>query len=244
MKEQKEYTEGISVSESKFLTWLDNYWYHYKWVTLVAAFFLIVAIVCIAQSCSKTPSDVKITYAGPVSLTGEQELAIQSAVSRELPDSFSDKSKAQVEILNYYILSKEQIEKAQKETDASGYKVYIDTYFISSEQDTFESQLMTGTSNVLLLDPSIFESLGGMAESERLMPLDQILGETPDGSVSRFGIRLGDTELYKNNPQLKVLPADTILCLHVKILNQKQKYYDKDVEAFKALAVIASEVEE
>lgn len=241
MKDQKEYTEGIAIKENKFLMWLDNYWYHYKWVTIVVAFFLIVAIVCIAQSCSKVPSDVKITYAGPVSLTGEQKLSIQSAVAKELPHDFSDKEKVQVDLLNYYILSKEQIEEAQEETDADGYKVYVDTYFITSEQETFESQLMTGSSSVLLLDPSIFDSLGGNAASERLKPLADIFGETPEKSVNGFGIRLGDTELYKNNPEMQVLPADTVLCLHEKLISQKQKYYDKDVEAFKALATVAAE---
>lgn len=241
MKEQKEYTEGIAVEESKFLKWFDNYWYHYKWITIVVAFFLIVAIVCIAQSCSQTPSDLKITYAGPASLSGEQKMAVQSAVAKELPDDFSKKGKAQVDLLNYYILSKEQIEEAQKETDADGYKVYVDTYFITSEQETFESQLMTGSSSVLLLDPSIFDSLGGNAASERLVPLKDVLGETPAGAINGFGIRLGDTELYQKNPELKALPADTVLCLHVKLLSQKQKYYDKDVEAFKALAASALE---
>ena len=244
MKESKEYTEGIAINENKFVLWLDNYWYHYKWVTIVVAFFLIIAIICIAQSCSKVPSDVKLTYAGPAYLSGDKKLAIESAVSGEMPEGFSKNGKAEIDLLSYYILSKEQIEDIQKETDSEGRpKEYVDTYFITSEQETFESQLMTGSSSVLLLDPSIFDSLGGNAASERLRPLNEIFDNVPDKNVNGFGIRLGDTEAYRSNPELQVLPADTILCLHEKLLSQKQSVYDKDVEAFKALATLADDGE-
>ena len=34
---------------SKFLKWLDNYWYHYKWHTIIVAFFLIIGIISTVQ---------------------------------------------------------------------------------------------------------------------------------------------------------------------------------------------------
>jgi len=238
-KEQKEYTEGIAVGESRALSWLDNFWYHYKWVTIVVAFFLIVGIVCIAQACSVTPVDVNLTYAGPATLSSAQKLAIHSVVARALPEGFSDKDSAEVNLINYYILSKEQIEEEQKKTNADGSPVYVDTYFITNEQETFESQMMTGSGAILLIDPSIFDSLGGNAQSVRLRKLSEVLGYTPEGAINDFGIRLGDTELYRSNPELRVLPEDTVLCLHAKVVSQKQKDYDKQVEAFKALAIIA-----
>ena len=30
--------KDIAVEKGKFLKWLDNYWYHYKWVTIGAVF--------------------------------------------------------------------------------------------------------------------------------------------------------------------------------------------------------------
>ena len=36
---------------NRFLKWLDNYWYHYKWRTIVILFFAVLLIVCVVQ-CS------------------------------------------------------------------------------------------------------------------------------------------------------------------------------------------------
>ena len=31
-------------SQSKFLRWWDNYWYHYKWHTIIAGFFIFLVL--------------------------------------------------------------------------------------------------------------------------------------------------------------------------------------------------------
>ena len=64
MKAEKQYTEGISTANNKFVSWLENYWYHYKWITLVVAFLVVVVAVCTIQSCTAKSSDINITYAG------------------------------------------------------------------------------------------------------------------------------------------------------------------------------------
>ena len=242
MKDEKQYTEGISVKESGFLAWFDNFWYHYKWVTLVVAFFVIVISICVIQSCSQEPTDVLVTYAGPAYLKQEQKVNVEKIFSKNIPDEISKDENAKAGLSAYYILSKEQIEEAQKQTEVDengdSYKVYVDTRFIAEEMEAFESQLMTGSGSVLLIDKSIYDSLvGENGNSQRLVPLAEVLGAKPEGAIGNFGIRLGDTEIYKNNMQLQCLPADTVLCLHAKILGQKD--YDNEIAMFKAMAKIA-----
>lgn len=242
MKDEKQYTEGISVKENGFLAWFDNFWYHYKWVTLVAVFFAIVVSICVIQACSQEPTDILVTYAGPAYLKQEQKVNIEKILSKNIPDEIAKEDSAKAGLSAYYILSKEQIEHAQKQTevDESGeaYKVYIDTRFIAEEMESFESQLMTGSGSVLLIDKSIYDSLvGENGNSERLVPLADTLGEKPESAIGNYGIRLGDTEIYRNNPQLQCLPADTVLCLHAKILGQKD--YDNEIAMFKTMAKIA-----
>ena len=70
-----------------------------------------------------------------------------------------------------------------------------------------------------------------------MKPLAEIFGEKPVGAIDKYGIRLGDTELYKNSIELQVLPADTIICLHEQIVCQRD--YDKEIEAFKKIAKLA-----
>ena len=244
MKDEKQYTEGISVKESGFLAWLDNFWYHYKWVTLVAVFFVIVISVCIIQSCSQEPTDILVTYAGPAYLKQEQKVNIEKILSINIPDEITKDDSAKAGLSSYYILSKQQIEHEQKQTEVDengeSYKVYVDTHFITQEMEAFESQLMTGSGSVLLIDRSIYDSLvGENGNSERLVPLTDTLGKKPEGAIGDFGIRLGDTEIYRSNMQLQCLPADTVLCLHAKILGQKD--YDNEIAMFKTMAKIADE---
>ena len=56
---------GEIVYESKFTRWLDNFWYHYKWTTIIAVFALFVVLVCTLQMCNKDKNDVSVLSAGP-----------------------------------------------------------------------------------------------------------------------------------------------------------------------------------
>ena len=51
-------------TDSKFIAWLDNYWYHNKWVTVIVAFFVIVFAVCVLQTCTREKTDITVLYAG------------------------------------------------------------------------------------------------------------------------------------------------------------------------------------
>lgn len=245
MNDEKIETTDIVIKKGKFLTWLDNYWYHYKWVTIIVAFFLIVALICTLQVCTKTDYDISVTYAGQVSLKANQKVDFQKALQNSLPEEFSSEDSEQetaVELISYFVLSQEQIEKLEKQTevDSNGdvSKVYIDRAFVTNEMDSFEAQLTTGSGSVLFVDRWIYDSfLDSDGNCERLMPVSEVLGENAKGTVGAYGIRLGDTELYKNNPQLSFLPEDTVICLHRKIIGQKG--YEQEIAAFKAYTVVA-----
>ena len=238
MNGEKQHTEGISVKGNKFLSRLDNYWYHYKWVTLVAAFLIVVFSVCIIQSCAQKDSDISITYAGRAMFTEIDRKSIEGVFADALPEEFEkDASSA---LLSYYILSKEQIEEMEKETHADGEDVYVDRSFITSEKENFESQLQTDTSSILLLEPWLYREMVGNNQSTQVIkPLSEIFGETPEGALDNYGIRLGDTELYKNNPELSCLSEDTVICLFEKRLWQKEKDYNMEIAAFKAFTKLA-----
>ena len=107
MKDEKQYTEGISVKDNKFLAWLDNYWYHYKWTTIVVAFAVVIFSVCIIQACSNKRADVLVTYAGPTYLQVDQKVSMEQAIGKTI----NGESASTVGFKAYYILTKEQIEQ-------------------------------------------------------------------------------------------------------------------------------------
>ncbi len=234
MNDDKQYTEGISVNKSKALLWFENYWYHYKWATIVAAFLIVVFAVCTIQACSNTKKDIAITYAGRSYLSLEQNADIEKVLSGALPEE-----KSQVELLSYYVLSKEQIEKLQGTKDENGDPIHIDTVFIDQEFDTFVSQLQTGTGSILLIDRWVYDSFFSEdGTTERLMPLSETLGVKPECAIDEYGILLKDTELYQNNAAIRLLPGDTVVCLHRKLLAQKN--YEKEIEGFQSIAKVAA----
>ena len=48
---------------------ISNYWYHFKWPTIIASFFVIFATFCIIQMVTRENPDLYVMYTGPVSLS-------------------------------------------------------------------------------------------------------------------------------------------------------------------------------
>ena len=241
MKEEKLQTEEISTKNSKFLSWLDNFWYHYKWRTIIIAFVVIVLGVCSINLLTTPQSDILITYAGPKEFVTapEEKAAINSALSDVSAKIYGDKARASLN--SFLVYSKEQIEEIESELDENGNQKYtVDTAFITSELNSFDEYSKSGSSFILLLDPSVYQRLLNQSgETERLVDLSAIYESTPEGANDKYSVRLGDTKLYQSVAEIRALPADTIVCLHGKlILSVNQKEYDKQLEVFKELAML------
>ncbi len=243
MSNDKQYTEGIVIEKSKFSLWFENYWYHYKWPTIAAVFFILVFTVCIAQSCSKDPSDLTVTYVGRQSLTSAQKASIGTLINSNLESQSEKANKVNATFTSYYVLSKEQIEELRAETDEEGKpKNFVDSAFIDNEYDTFLSQLQGGGLSVLLLDEWVYRGFFTDGQTENLLPLADVFGETPKGAIDVYAVRLGDTEIYKNNSELRALPADTVVCLHRKLLGKSHSTLE--LEAFKMFAKLENKEKE
>ena len=117
---KKEYTEGISIEKSRFLSWLDNYWYHYKWITLGVAFFLILIIICTVQMCTKEDNDLTVVYAGRNTLSLNEESNFSRVLEAIAPDDFDKNGEKHIALTTYSILSEEQV----LEAGLVGYKEY------------------------------------------------------------------------------------------------------------------------
>ena len=111
--------------------------------------------------------------------------------------------------------------------------------------NSFDEFSKSGASFILLLDPSVYQRLLDQSgESERLVELSAVYGSTPEGALDKYSVRLGDTKIYQSVPELRTLPADTVVCLHGKlILGTKQKDYDSQVSVFKELATLSEELQ-
>ena len=100
---------------NKFLKWFDNYWYHYKWHTIVGAFVAVFLVIVIGQMASKEKVDVYIMYAGPKSFTPAVIHEIEDAFEDIMPDLNGDGKKI-VQFTDIMYLTDKKIEeyKAQQ----------------------------------------------------------------------------------------------------------------------------------
>ena len=211
----------------RFYKWLDNFWYHYKWHTIIVTFLVVVITVCTVQSFKTTKYDMKVLYAGSKQLEGQEIKDIEEIFTGLAPKKNEDESLA-LALNGYYILSEEQIKEGNKNYDANRN---------SNDYSNLQSYLQTGDASIMLLERWIYDGI----PKESLCKLSEIYSENlPDGAIDGYGVKLGDTEIYKAYPALQKLPEDTIVCLQIPLYHEKklkkstQRLYEIEKSTFKA----------
>ncbi len=209
MKQDEKRPDVEIAKKSKFLLWLDNYWYHYKWHTIIVAFILVVIIVCSWQMFTTDKYDILIVYGGPNTYSQDEKLNISNVLGNSLPSDFDGDGKKNVALTTYQIYSEEQI----KEIESKGGDV--NRSYVTSQKETYDNQNLTGSTSICFLDPSLYEAIP--EKDKHLCPLNSshLFGEDVKvkGAIDGYGVRLGDTDIYKDHVALQKMPADTIICL-------------------------------
>ena len=209
----------------KVYRWLDNFWYHHKWKTIISLFVVVVLVVCTVQMCGRPPEgDVKVILSGPYNLmTNENGVSdLQKCLGGYLAADYDENGVRQVDISSYSVYSEAQIKALAANVDENGdpAPIIINTQSNSSNYRHFITSMQTGDASVMFLDPWIFENM-----KPQLSDLEKTLGYVPanavsaevDGELRVLGVCLGDTALYRENTAMQVLPADTVICLAAPI---------------------------
>ncbi len=231
---EKVYTEGIK-SESKFAKWFDNYWYHYKWITIGVVFLVAVIIICSFQYGEKQKEDVTLLYAGPYQLSGREADSIRSVMNAVMPEDFDGNGEKYTGIVEYLIYSEDQIKKIEAETDEYGVSIDINNQTITANYDRYYEYIVVGESAICLVDEHLYRSLSMYG---RLLPLNVALGEDSGYTDNEYGIRLGSLDIYKEYSALRVLPENTVLCfLRQTVVGKisKDENYANELRMFDAI---------
>lgn len=177
--------------------WIENFWYYNKWFVLVAVVFLALIVIATVQFFSKDDADASLVFAGATILSDEVcEQMIRSA--EELLSDVNEDGTVSVDVKNYVLHSDFDLLKNE------GQKIQAREEFKS-----YSDEVLSGDACFLLLDEYFYSEL---AQNGALVNLYELYSELPKSAVDYFGLRLGDTELYKKQG-FSSLPADTIICL-------------------------------
>lgn len=239
---KKTYTEGIKV-ESKFAKWFDNYWYHYKWITIGIVFFIAVVIICTLQMGEKKKEDITILYAGPYQLSAREVNSLQGVFNAVMPEDFDESGEKHTSIVEYLIYSDEQIKEIEAQTDADGHRLDVNNQSVTDNYKNYYDYIVLGETAICLVDEHLY---GELSKYGRLLPLVTALGEDSGYESDDYGLYLGSTGLYKEYSALRVLPKDTVICiLRQTVVGKisKDENYQHELDMFKAIVNYGKDAE-
>ncbi len=203
---------GEIVVQNRFVKWLDNFWYHYKWHTIMVVFFLFVFVVCFVQcTTSQGAADLRLAYVGGYEPTPEERQGILSVFESIAPED--EDGGSIVDLRTFGVYSEEQIKELCWDEEAG----QVHTPSANSLQQYSHNQFkqfydysMTGDSAVWLVSENVYlENL----DKSRIRPLSDLYETAPDSAYDEYAIRLSDTALYQSLDALKSLPEDTLVVL-------------------------------
>ncbi len=220
---------------------LDNFWFHYKWHTLIIGFFVIFFIITGVQTATKDTWDVHVLYTGPAYLDRDVCEAMISSMSEASyavaeeqgaspnPADYSGDGRLTVD-LNKYVYVPQKTAEDYKEQD-----IYFNGEHNVQALGDFHNAIVIGEYVILLIEESLYRET---AASGVFAAWEETLGYTPEGALDAYGILLEDIDLGSMNG-FNQLPKGTVLCCrgksYINRFNKKvqnEKMYASEVALF------------
>ena len=200
------------------MTKLENFWYHYKWHSIVGLFAIICVLICSLQMCAKQGIDFHLMYAGNkeisrVSTDGDTPdyNQLKSAFSQYIDDFDGDGSK-NLTMTTYFSLSPEEF--AAVESDPSKEVNYT---LLNEDAESMQTRLGIGEYYLWLVSPYVYEAYGKAGDAVLFVPIKSYAPEENSLEfVGEYAVKLSSTALYKNNATVRrILPEDTLIVLRI-----------------------------
>lgn len=185
---------------------LENFWYYYKWHTVIGAFFVFFAIIAVYQLVSKESVDTYVLYAGPRSLTADEIEEVEGAFRQFSPDLDGD-GKKNVVLTDIVMLTSEQIEENKRLAAESGVDYYVDLEYMAQMKSNFATQIAAGDAYVCLLSPELY-AIDFPAGA--YMTLEE-LGIDSEGSSDGISLKFSSLPFSKAFSVFGRLPDDTVI---------------------------------
>lgn len=181
-----------------FIQKLENFWYHYKWHTLLGIFGLVIGLICIVQCAGQKEPDAMLMYAGRFKVPEEyRENSIETIMKKD----YNNDGEKNADVFQIIIPIMETDGEFELED-----KVAITN---NEEFRRFYTELANGSSVIYLLHPYLYEQAKGMGV---LCPLSEALTTVPDFAIDDYGIPVSHLDAYEETT-LNFYPDDCIICI-------------------------------
>ena len=196
---------------------IENFWYHYKWHTVAAAFMIFVILICSIQCSRVTRYDVQVLYAGNHAFartSGDgsysEYMKALSSVSTAARD-YDENGEVKVTFLDLYILSPDEMSELENDPEAQDppYQLLQENSAMLKNNLDMSDYYVCFLSERLFLQYSEGESNAGR--------FAKIAPYTKAGAgydyVSEYGIRLSSID-FSEMPGISGVDAeDTVVCI-------------------------------
>ena len=205
---------------------IQNFWYHYKWHTVVALFLVVAILVCSLQFCAKESYDIYVLYAGSKNIgrtSSDGDVAeivtVISSLKRVAKD-FDGDGTTSVNFTNYYYLSADEAKDVKDANEA----------LLASDKSALSSVLEHSEYYLCFISPAVYEAYHKVGDNELFVILDEYKDSHPELEYyNDSAIYLSSTSMAKL-PGFSNLPEDTLICIRrPSVLGAKS---DKHLEYF------------
>lgn len=199
----------------------ENFWYHYKWHTIAAAFILLVAVMIVTSLLEKDEPDTLIYYGGPAYFSENAVASVENAFEQVMAKDFNDDGKIIAQLITTTVLSGDQIATKVMDAREEGELLFMGD--LSAADSEYRQEILYGQGIICLLDYAHYEE-----SNERFQRFDKLFasedlpeGMLPDGK----GVLLKDTAFGKYFEVFDGLPDDTVLCIKIQPIHIEDDVY-------------------
>lgn len=214
--------------KSPALAWLDNFWYHYKWHTLIALFLIFAILVCSLQMCKKQDYDVFVMYAGVHDIERRSSsISEYEKVCEHLKGicrDYDGDGRVAPSFLSLFLPSNEEIEKIN-----SSQEYEVNTAVVADNAEIFRTNIVYSDYYICFLSPSVYETYRVISGVEMFVPLKPYVGEREAEYYAKDAVLLSSTA-FGAQVGFENFPPDTLICL--RILTELQGKKQQNVEKY------------
>ena len=184
-------------SNSKLGLWLENYWYHYKWHTIIVSFFLIIGAISITQLFGRVSYDAYLMYVGDETIPDTQYQDIIDSLKKVSKDYNGD-GEHHINFSKMSFISDEENEMAS--TVNAGTVQYL-------------SNMVVQPYYIYLMSPEVYDTY---KESGIFVPISEVVSDVPsDWYYDDTAVYFDKTVFANSFAGVNDLGEDTLLVLKI-----------------------------
>lgn len=208
---------------SKVKKWFYNYWYYYKWIVIIGAFFIGVITFCLFQSVNRESYDVCILYTGPHIFSVGEKSSFESSFVQIMSEDYDKNGDKSIQVIDLTALTDDQLREIIETSEDPTAAVKYAPYAVDNVKKSFSQQAFSGDSVICILDEYWYNVL---LKAEGLEKLEDVLGYKPDNMKDEYSAYFCGLKFSEYFGWSTEFSEDTVICF--RKMSTVQAFYGKD----------------